>query len=155
MCVGCRFSSAPFEKVSASQGGYSRYCAGALFAGHVARNFPLVFDFEKHQYIAIRDVSRRSGTEGVGSVRGQVNSTLSSTCGLVVLSLFSSSRQTLETRTELRSHVGGRRSNALAMAGSNAIMPPPEWHRMSQSPQSMAQCRKFYMRPRRGAKSRK
>ena len=26
-------------------GGYSRYCVDALFAGQVARSFPLVFDF--------------------------------------------------------------------------------------------------------------
>ena len=74
----CRLSPAPLEKVSAARG-RQRYCAGALFAGHVARRFPLVFDFQKHQCVAFRGVTRSKGTKVVGPVRGKISSTLSST----------------------------------------------------------------------------
>ena len=69
-CVGFAgfvgFRQRPSRKCQRLQGGFSRYCADALFAGHVARSFSLVFDFQKHQCIAVRVVSRRSGTPGWG-----------------------------------------------------------------------------------------
>ena len=58
--------------------GYSRYCAAALFAGHVARNFSLVFEFQKHPVIAFRVGSGGSGIKRVGAVRVNINSTFSS-----------------------------------------------------------------------------
>ena len=63
------------------RGGYSRYCADALFAGHVARNFPLVFELEstsasQFEELAVDRASRESG------LSGEISSTLSST-GLI------------------------------------------------------------------------
>ena len=52
MCRLSVFVSALRESVS-QPGGYSRYCAGALFAGHVARNFSLVFEFQKQQFVSL------------------------------------------------------------------------------------------------------